>query len=178
MTLQTGQLVTLLTNPALAAGYGGVQADPQASLGKFASTTQAATNISNNLFGAVSATGVTAGQTDYRCVAVANLSTVDTALSAAVYISDAAGGGRYSLGLDPMGVVDLASAAAQGASIASGLVAPAGVSFSDPTAAAPLSIGNIPPQKCVLVWVRCVIAAGTPGTSNDVADVIAFALTQ
>lgn len=178
MTLQTGQLVLLLTNPALAAGYSGAQADPQASLGKFASTTQVVHNASNNLFGAVSAAGVTVGQSDYRCVAVANLSAVDTALSAAIYATDAAGGGRYSLGLDPAGVVDLASAVAQGASIASAFVAPAGVSFSDPTAAAPLSIGNIPPQKCILVWVRCVIAAGTPGTTNDIADIIAFALTQ
>lgn len=179
MTLQTGQLVILLTNPSLSAGYGGAQADAQASLGKYASTSQVQTNVSNNLFGAVSGAGVSAGQTDYRCVAVANLSAVDTAFSAAVYAVDAAGGGKYSLGLDPVGVVDLTSAAAQGASVAApGLVAPAGVAFTDATAAAPLNIGNIAPQKCILVWVRCTVAAGTPGTANDIADLVAFALTQ
>lgn len=173
MTLQASQLVVLLTKPDATGGYNAAQTNPQASLGKYASTTQVATATSNNLFGPVSTAGVTAGQTDYACVAIANVSAVDTAQSATVALTDYAGGGSYAIGLDPVGVVPLTGAAAQGTSIATPTTAPTGVVFS----AGPLSIGNIPPNYCILVWVQCVVPAGTPGTSADQADIIAQCVT-
>ncbi len=174
MTLQSSQFVVLLTKPDAASGYVAAQDNPNASWGGFASKTPVASGSSNNLFAPVDAAGAEAGQTDYACVAIANLSGADTAQGVAVAIVDAAGGGVYSIGLDPVGIVSLTSVAAQGTSIGSAFAAPAGVTFSS----GPLVVGNLPPNMCVLVWVRCVLAAGTPGTAADACDISATATTS
>jgi len=167
MTLQATDVAIMLTIKTGAAGSSVAQPDPAASLGKYASTTALASGAVGALFSTVTAAQASAGYTDYRCIAVRNLSAADAMTNASIFLADPAGGGTYALGIDPAGIVTYNQAGAQGAEIASSAIPPAGVTFSVPTNVAPLAIGTMAIGKVQLVWVRRVVGADTPGTTAD-----------
>ncbi len=177
MTLQTTDLRVNLTNPSASAGDQLAQAVGNSSLGKYMATTELVGGQVGQLFDLVTASQAGAGYTDYRCVALVNRSATDTALNASLFLVDPASGGTYSLGLDPVGIVDHNAALAQGTSVGTKVTAPAGVTFTQPTSSAVLAVGDLAPGKCVLVWIRCVITAATPGTSSDLVTLWARAET-
>ncbi len=172
MTLSGSDVAVMLTTQSGSAGSSLPQSDPSLSTGKYASTTALVSAALGALFSTVSAAQATAGYTDYRCVAVRNLSSADSMTNAVLYLSDPAGGGTYAIGLDPAGIVDFDASAAQGTTIADTTSAPSGVTFSSPTQATPLSVGTIGPGKVQLVWIRRVIPAATPGQTDTVSFVV------
>lgn len=157
-----------LTNPALSAGNGGAQANPNNSLGKYSSTTDLVDNSLNNLYDNVSGGESAAGMTDYRCLALYNSHATLTWEGVTIWLeSDVAGGGTVRMGLDPQGVVAYNSSSAQGATIGSETTPPSGVTFSNPSSGSPLTIGNMGPQTVILIWIERTVAAATSALNND-----------
>ena len=177
MTLAANQIGLYLTTTAGSAGSSLAQADPTASLGKYGSTTAVVSLAVAAVFDTVTAAQATAGYTDYRAVVVRNLSGADTATNLLLWLEDQVGGGTYSIGLDPVGIVAYNSAAVQGATIATKTTAPAGVTFTAPTSGAPFTVGNVAANQLAMVWIRRVISALTPGNANDLVSLKARAET-
>lgn len=69
MAIVAGDLDKYLTG---AGSDGGVQADPDASLGSYRSSTEITDSADNNLFDDVSGAESTAGDTEYRCICIKN----------------------------------------------------------------------------------------------------------
>lgn len=167
MTLQGTDIGLYLSTTLGAAGSSLAQTDPTLSLGKYASLTPLTSGQVGALFSTVTASQATSGYTQYRCVAVRNLSATDPMTNASVFLADVAGGGTYAVGLDPVGIVAYNSAGAQGTSIAAVTSAPAGVTFTTPTSLSVLSIGTMAIGTVQLVWVKQIVGANTPGASAD-----------
>jgi hypothetical protein len=151
------------------AGDSTAQADPNASLGKYASTTAWAGGTLNDLFDDISGAENAASTVDYRALAVLNNNTANVLENAVVYISaETAGGASIALATDNIAASAKASASAQLAEIANETTAPSGVSsFSSPTTVGTgLSLGNIPVANVKGFWVRRT-AANTAALSND-----------
>jgi hypothetical protein len=148
------------------AGNANAQANPNASLGKYMSTTDIVNATSLDLFDAISGAENLASTVDYRALAVLNNHATLTLQTAKFWISaEVAGGASVAIGLDPIGVV--AATAIMGTSIANELTAPTGVSFSAPTTqAAGLAPGNVAAGSGFIVWVRRT-AANTAAVDND-----------
>jgi len=177
MTLQTTDHGLYLTNPSATAGWQLAQASPASSLGKFISTTAVTSGTLGAVFDTVTASQASAGYTDYRCLAIRNLSATDSALNLQLYIVDPTGGGAYAIALDPAGIKDYNSGTAQGTFIAAKTTIPTGPVFTTPSSGSPLVVGNLAVGKCILVWIRRVVAAGTPGTAADLVTLYARAET-
>lgn len=157
-----------LATTAGAAGNTTAQADPNASLGKYMSTTGIVDATLHNLFDKITGDENAASTVDYRCYFIWNNHGTLTLESPKVWISsETAGGASTAIGLDPAGVTAKGSAAVQAATIANELTAPAGVTFSAPTTkAAGLAVANIPAGSVAAVWVRRT-AANTAAVDTD-----------
>lgn len=168
MAIAASDIVYRLTAPAATAGDATAQANPNASLGKYVSTTVWAAGT-NTLFDNVSGDENAASTVDYRCFAVLNNNASLTLTSAVIYVSaEVAGGTSVAIAVDNIGPVAKASTSAQGATIATETTAPTGVgTFSTPTTkAAGLALGDIGPGQVRLVWVRRT-AANTAALNSD-----------
>ena len=150
------------------AGNSTAQGDPNASLGKYISTTEIVDASANNLFDNISGDENAASDVEYRCFFVHNDHASLTLQSAVAWISaEVSGGASCAIGLDPAGVTAKGSASAQAATIANESSAPAGVSFSSPTTkGVGLSIGNIAAGSVQAIWVRRT-AANTAAKDAD-----------
>lgn len=150
------------------AGNSQAQADPNASFGKYISTTEIVDATDNNLFDDVSGDENAASDVEYRCLFIHNSHATLTLQAAKAWISaEVSGGAAVAIGLDPAGNVAVGSASAQAAQIANESTAPAGVTFSAPTdKASGLSIGNLGPGQCRAIWMRRT-AANTPALDAD-----------
>lgn len=134
------------------------------SLGKYMSTTDIADNIVGNLFRYIEPTESENGITIYRCFFIYNS-------NAGAYLNNAtfditgsnAAGGTVSFGKDPVGPIAYNSAAAQAASIANELAAPAGVTFTT----AQIALGNLAANQCIAMWGRLVVPAGSGPVGGD-----------
>lgn len=71
-----------------AASNGGAQTDPNASLGNYRSSTEVTDNSDNNVFDDVSGSEASAGDTEYRCLAVQNKHGSLELQNAKVFLSD------------------------------------------------------------------------------------------
>lgn len=152
-----------------AAGNSTAQADPNASLGKYVSTTAWAGGSANDLFDDISGAENAASTVDYRCIFVHNTNASNVYQNAGVYISaETAGGASIALATDNIAASAVGSASAQAAEIATETTAPSGVSaFSAPTTAGTaLSLGNIGIGQVKAYWVRRT-AANTAALSGD-----------
>lgn len=158
-----------LSTTAGSAGNTTAQADPNASLGKYISTTEWADNTLNNLFDDVSGAEASAGDIEYRCMFIHNAHATAQLITPNIWLqAETAGGGNIAIGLDPAGVVPVGQAGAQAAQIVDEQTAPAGVSFSSPTTeGAGLSIGTINAGQCAAVWVRRTVPAATASLASD-----------
>lgn len=149
------------------AGHASAQADPNASLGKYISTTEVNSGTPlNNLFDNVSGAENTAGTPDYRGVVIHNDDTSNRTITnvVAFLASEVAGGAVVAIGVDPAAASALTNASAQMAEIANETTAPAGVTFTSPTTAgAGVSLGTLTSDQVRGLWIR-----RTPqGTAKD-----------
>jgi hypothetical protein len=129
---------------------------PNASLGKYVSTTQLVDNNLNNLFDNISGTENAAATVDYRCIFVHNNHATLTWQSVVAYLlSEVAGGANISIGVDPTAASAVGAATVQALTIANETTAPAGVAFSAPTTlGAGIALGDIAPGQVKAIWVR------------------------
>ena len=176
--ITAAEILYKLTTTAGSAGNSNTST-PNASLGKYISTTQMSGTALNNLFDDVSGAENTAGTTDYRCFAVHNSNASNTLENAVVYLSggDPAGGATITIAVDTNAAVAIGSATA-GAFTAASETAPGGsitgLSYSAPTTIGTgLALGNIPSGFYKCVWVKRV-TSGAAAVSNEQ---VTFAVT-
>lgn len=175
MAIVAGEIQLFLSTTAGAAGNSTAQADPNASLGKYVSTTQVATGL-NGLFDDVTGAENAASDVEYRCVFVKNTNTTTVLQNAVVYISSqTAGGTDVAIATDNIGPVTHTSASAQAAQVANENTAPSGVgTFSAPTTlGAGLALGNIGVNEVKAVWVKRTAANTAPLASDGFTLVVA-----
>lgn len=162
MAIAASDIKYRLTITTGVAGVAAAQPDPNASLGKYASTTDIVDATVNNLFDNVSGDENLASTIDYRAFAVLNTHATLALQSPKVWIAaEVASGASVAIGLDPVGVA--AATAILGATIANEATAPAGVTFSAPTTkGAGLAPASVPAGSGFIVWVRRTAANTTP----------------
>ena len=94
MAIVAGDLVKSLTG---ASSDGGSQTDPNAALGAYRSSTTITDNTDNNLFDDVSGAEASAGDTEYRCIAIQNKHASLELQNAKIYMQDSDIGGTNVL---------------------------------------------------------------------------------
>ena len=177
--ITSGEILFKLSIKTGSAGNSAAQADPNASLGKYISTTQLSGTALNNLFDDVSGAENTAGTTDYRCFFVHNSNSSNALESAVVYLSggDPAGGATVTIAVDDTAASAIGSSSAQAQTAASETSPGSGVtslSYSAPSSAGSgLSLGDIPAGYCKAVWVKRV----TSSVSAVSAETVPFAVS-
>lgn len=166
MAIASTDIKYRLTITSGASGESAAQGNVNASLGKYASTTDIVDASANNLFDNISGDENAASTVDYRAFAVLNKHGSLTWQAPKVWISsEVAGGASVAIGLDPVGVV--ASTAILGTSIGTETTAPGSVSFSAPTTkTGGLSVADVPAGSGFIVWVRRT-AANTTAVDSD-----------
>jgi hypothetical protein len=175
MPIVTTDLIFRLSTTAGAAGDSTAQANPNAALGKYVSTTVLAAGA-NTLYDDVSGAENAASTIDYRCVFVLNNHATLTLQNAVVYVSSqVAGGATVAIATDNIAPSAKGSASAQAALIATETTAPTGVSaFSTPTTAPTgLALGNIGPGQVKAFWARRTAANTTAVTGDGVTFAVA-----
>lgn len=168
MPIITTDIVYRLSTTAGAAGDSTAQGNPNASLGKYVSTTVLAAGA-NTLYDDISGAENAANTVDYRCLFVLNNHATLTLQNAVVYVSsEVAGGAVVAIATDNTAPSPKGSATAQATQIANETTAPAGVSaFSTPTTAGTgLALGNIGPGQVKAFWVKRT-AANTSAVTGD-----------
>jgi hypothetical protein len=168
MAIIAADILLKLATTAGAAGNSTAQADPNASLGKYISTTALGTAL-NGLYDNISGAENAASTVDYRCVFVHNSHATLTMENTVVYLSaEVAGGAAIAVAADSTAASALANASAQALQIASETTAPAGpLTFSSPTTAGTgVSLGNIAAGQVKAFWVRRT-AANTAALDAD-----------
>lgn len=138
------------------AGNAQAQASPNASLGKFVSTTDWTGAVAGNLFDTQLTTDQLTGTPDHRCVFAVNLNGTIALREASVYLAGSLPTmSTIEIGLDPAATSAVGSASAQAAQIATETDAPVGVTFSQPvTAETAIPLGDLEVGTCRGVWVR------------------------
>jgi hypothetical protein len=151
------------------AGNASAQPDPNASLGKYISTTEISGTALNNLFDDVSGDENAASDVEYRCIFVHNAHATLALQSPKVWLAaEVSGGAAIAIAIDDITASLIGSASAQAAEVANENTAPTGVgAFSAPTTkGAGLSLGDLPAGRCRAVWVRRT-AANSAALNND-----------
>lgn len=170
MPVTAGEILVKLSAPAASAGNATAQADPNASLGKYMSSTQLTDNVNGNLFDDVTGAESAAGLTDYRCLFIHNSNAGGSTLTATkVWLqSEVAGGGAIAIGVDPTAASAAGSSTQQALAPANDVTAPAGVTFTSPTSeASAIVIGDLAPGQCRAFWLRRTVPASTAALAND-----------
>lgn len=168
MAVQLSDVKMRLSTQSGAAGNT-LTSTPVASTGKYISLTDIVTAVVENLFNNITAAESAAGKTVYRCFFVYNSHGSQTWQAVKIWIvSQIAGGGEVSMGLDPAGSVPVGQAGAQAAVPASDIIAPAGVVFSQPsTEVDALVLGNIVAGRCYAIWLKMVVPADASALNLD-----------
>ncbi len=168
--------IKLSTNSG-AAGNSLAQADVNAALGKYISTTEVVTATANNLFDNVTGAENAASAVEYRCIFVHNSHGSLSLESAGIYISSQVSGGTtLAIGIDDIAASAIGSSSAQAYEAAATTTDPdAGVgAFSSPSSSGTaLSLGTIAAGFCKAVWVRRT-AANTVAVDDDGATLVVF----
>jgi len=167
MAIAASDIKVKLSIKTGSAGNSAAQADPNASLGKYISTTEVGTSL-HDLFDAISGTENAASDVEYRCVFIHNDHGSLTAESVSVYIdSETAGGASIALAVDGTAASAIGSAGAQAEEVADESTAPSGESFSSPTTdGTGISVGDIAAGECRAIWIRRT-AADTAAIDAD-----------
>ncbi len=145
------------------------QTDPDASLGKYISTTEITDATLDNLFDDVTGDENAASDIEYRCFFVHNTHATLTWTDVMVWISaEVSGGANAAIGIDDKAASAIGASDAQAEEVADEETAPGGgVSFSSPTSKATgLSLGDLAPGYCRAIWVRRT-AANSAALNND-----------
>jgi hypothetical protein len=157
MPIATSDLHWKLSLKTGTAGNQSTQPSPNASLGKYISTTDLVDNTLNNLFDDISGDENAASTVDYRCIFVHNAHATLSLLNAVVWLfAEVAGGANCAIAIDNVAASAIGSASAQADNIATETTAPSAAgAFSSPTTKATgLSIGTIAAGQCRAVWVK------------------------
>lgn len=170
-----------LSTKSGAAGNSLAQADVNASLGKYVSTTELVTATGNNLFDNVTGAENAASAVEYRCLFVHNSHGTLSLENAAVYISSqVADGTSLAIAIDDIAASAIGSSSAQAFEAATETTNPeAGVgAFSAPSSpGAALSLGTIPAGFCKALWIRRT-AANTGAVDDDGGTLVFFGDTS
>jgi hypothetical protein len=168
MAIETSDLLWKLSVKTGAAGNATAQADPNASLGKYISTTAWAGGTLHDLFDVITGDENAASTVDYRCVFLHNNHATLTLTAAKVWVSSqVAGGAGAAIGLDTTAASEIGATDAQALEVANETTAPSGVSFSTPTTKGDgLTLGDIGPGECRAVWFRRT-AADSVAVNDD-----------
>ena len=168
MPIQSTDLLFKYSVTTGAAGNSTAQANPNASLGKYISTTQWTGGTLNDLFDDITGDENANSQVDYRCIFIHNNHGSLTLLSPVLWIaSEVSGGANTALGVDTTAASSIGSSSAQALTIANTLTAPSGVSFSSPTSKSTgLALGDIPAGQCKAFWFRRT-ATNSSALNND-----------
>jgi hypothetical protein len=144
------------------------QADPNASLGKYISTSQISATALNNLFANLSGVENAASAIDYRCVFVHNNHATLTLQAPVLFLlSEVSGGCAMAIAVDTTAASAIGASSAQALSVADKNTAPAGLTFTAPTTVATgLTLGDIAPGYCKAFWIRRT-AANTVAVDAD-----------
>lgn len=137
-------------------GLSTAQANPNDSLGGFASSTQLTNASLHNLFDLVTGEENAASDVEYRAIWVHNNHGSLTWEGVRVWISsETSGGASAAIALDGTGVSTATSASTQVERVANEGTAPSGESFSSPDSyATGLVVGNVPAGSGFGVWIR------------------------
>lgn len=130
-------------------------------LGGAATANVISSGVLHNIFDIVTPGEASAGDTEYRAVDLYNNGDA-IAVSVEAFIDPDATIGDLSMGIE-------ASEINSTTSIANESTAPAGVTFSDPTAGSPLAIANIGIGDYARIWLRRVIPSAAGNSNNDEA---------
>lgn len=168
MAIVAGDILIKLSTTAGAAGNSNTQADPNASLGKYISTTQVTDNTLHNLFDVVSGDENAASEAEYRCIFVHNAHATLTLFGAVAWLSaETAGGANIAIAVDGVAASAIGSASAQADQVANENTAPTGETFTSPTTKGTgISIGDLAAGQCRAIWVRRT-AANSAALDND-----------
>lgn len=175
MPITSSDLLVKLSVKTGSAGNTTAQADPNASLGKYISTTQLTDNALNNLFDNVSGDENAASAVEYRCIFLHNAHATLTLQGTKVWVSaEVSGGANVAIAVDNVAASAVGASSAQAAEIANDTTAPTGVgAFSTPTTKATgLVFGDIGPGQCRAIWIRRT-ATNSAALNNDGA-IISF----
>lgn len=177
MPIVAGDVKIKLSIKSGSAGNSLAQADVNASLGKYISTTELVTSTLNNLFDNVTGAENAASTVDYRCFFVHNTHGSLSLESAAIYISSQVSGGTtLAIAIDNIAASAIGSSSAQAFEATNETTSPGGSagSFSSPSSSgAALPLGTIPSGFCKAVWVRRT-AANTVAVDNDESIFVVF----
>jgi len=136
-----------------AASSGAAQADPDASLGNYWSSSEIPDNTDNNLFDDVTGDEASAGDTEYRALFVKNEHANLTWQNVVVWI-DTETPGADSIDISVEGT----NATDQIQTIVDESTAPTAISFSHVTSKATgLSLGNIPAGSASGIWMKRIV---------------------
>ena len=168
MPISSSDIKIKLSIKTGSAGNSAAQPDPDASLGKYISTTEITVATLHNLFDRVSGDENSAGAVEYRLFFVHNAHATLTLQDATVWISaEVAGGATAAFGADTTAASAIGSAAAQALEVTNETTAPAGISFSTSTTKATgVNLGNISVGQCKAVWLRRT-ANNSAAINND-----------
>jgi hypothetical protein len=159
-----------LSTKSGSAGNSLAQADINASIGKYISTTEFVTAVANNIFDNVTGSENAASAVEYRCLFVHNSHATITLENAGIYLSSQVSGGSVlAIAVDDIAASAIGSSSAQAYEAATTTTDPdAGVgAFSAPTTAnTALALGNIAPGFCKAIWIRRT-AANTGAVDAD-----------
>ncbi|HEY6019033.1 MAG TPA: hypothetical protein VIY48_03810 [Candidatus Paceibacterota bacterium] len=170
MPIVTADIKIKLSTKSGAAGNSLAQADVNASLGKYISTTELVTATINNLFDNVTGAENAASGVDYRCLFIHNSHATLSLENTAIYISSqVAGGTTLAIAVDNIAASAIGSSSAQAFTASTETTDPsAGTgAFSSPsTSGTALLLGIIPAGFCRAFWVRRT-AANTGAVNAD-----------
>lgn len=175
MAIVSGDIKFYLTG---AGSDGGAQANSNASLGRYRSSTEIVDSSLHNLFDEVNGTESQAGDTEYRCICVKNTNILDTWEAVKVWLATATGNSQdvVSFALEvPTGGDQTGSAQVIGnetttPNTGAGNVGNWSTATSE-TNAETVEINahdaNLDAEEILFIWIRRTIAAGASAQSGD-----------
>lgn len=170
MAIVAGDIKIKLSTKSGSAGNSLAQANVNASLGKYISTTEIVSATANDLFDNVTGAENAASTVDYRCVFVHNSHATLALENAAIYLSSQVSGGTtLAIAIDNIAASAIGSSSAQAFEATNELTSPGGSagSFSSPSSSGTaLSLGTIPAGFCKAFWIRRT-AANTVAVDAD-----------
>jgi hypothetical protein len=154
--------------PAASAGNATAQANPNAALGKYMSSTEFVGGSLNDLFDDVTGDENQAQESEYRCIFVHNTHATLALQNAVAWLTaQVTGGANVTIGVDPTASTLHNSTSVQAVTVANEDTAPAGVTFSGPTTKLTgISLGSIPANSCRGIWVKRTATASS-ALDND-----------
>lgn len=171
MPIVTGDLLVKLSIVTGTAGNQSAQPDPNASLGKYISTTQMTDAALHNIFDAISGDENAAADVEYRALFIHNAHATLALQAPILWASaEAAGGANAALAWDSVAVSALGAAGAQALLVANENTAPAALSFSTPTSKATgLALGaDIAAGSVKAFWLRRTATASAAVASDSI----------